>query len=81
MIAGSRAARQRLTVAEKGREFLSSMIRGIQDPSRVSEEERERRLEICSDCEEFANGWCQRCSCPVRFKSRLETWHCIDGKW
>ncbi len=49
---------------------------------RVSDEEKERRLSICRDCEFYtANGRCEKCGCFIRFKTRLETEHCPIEKW
>jgi len=81
MIHGTRKARRRYSVLTIGREALGSAIRALKDPTRATDEEQERRLNICRGCDYFDSGRCAKCTCPVAFKARLETWHCIDGKW
>lgn len=81
MIHGSRTARQRFTLREAAGTFIDSMFDALKDPSRVTDEERARRLAICGACDFLENGRCSLCRCPVSFKARLETWHCDLGKW
>ncbi len=47
----------------------------------VSDEEKERRLSICGECEFYTNGRCAKCGCYINFKTRLETEHCPIKKW
>ena len=49
----------------------------------LTDEEMERRLSICQACEFFipAQGRCAKCGCFMKFKSRLRSQHCPEGKW
>jgi hypothetical protein len=59
----------------------------------VSQEEVERRLEICRGCEFFSPNVkalteaeqkqerCIKCGCFMSFKARLRSQHCPIGKW
>jgi hypothetical protein len=51
--------------------------------ARVSDEEKARRLAICNDCEFFRHSdqRCSKCGCALKWKSRLEAWHCPIEKW
>lgn len=47
-----------------------------------SEEEYERRLDICRGCEELRDDMlCVKCGCPVGRKASLQTEKCPLGKW
>lgn len=80
---GSRAARSIAQATAIGRGFVNSMIDGIKDPTRATDEERARRLSVCDDCEYYDEpaSKCELCKCRVQFKVRLETWRCPIGKW
>lgn len=53
-----------------------------QGAARVSDEERERRLDICAQCEFFTmSGRCSKCGCYMRFKAKLRAGQCPVGKW
>ena len=46
--------------------------------------EQESRYSICkTDCLFYDGGYsrCLKCGCFVKFKSKLEAWHCPIGKW
>lgn len=47
-----------------------------------SEEEYERRLNICRGCDQLRDDMlCVKCGCPVGRKASLQTEKCPDGKW
>jgi hypothetical protein len=56
---------------------------------RVSQEEAQRRLEICKGNEEYypcdyyfkATGNCKRCGCFVKLKTKFKTQSCPINKW
>lgn len=51
---------------------------------KVSEQEQQRRLNICiTECEWYrqSDKRCARCGCFTAYKSTLEAWHCPVGKW
>lgn len=49
----------------------------------VDQDEQNRRLAICRDCEFFdaTQGRCMKCGCFGAFKSWLATERCPIGKW
>jgi hypothetical protein len=47
----------------------------------VSPEVIEQRLAICQGCERFDNGKCKDCGCYMKFKARMRSQHCPQGKW
>ena len=49
----------------------------------VSDEIVEARLDICTTCDRYAaeSKRCLDCGCYVRFKTRLRSQHCPQGKW
>jgi len=51
--------------------------------TRVSDEEQARRLAICVDCEFFrkSDKRCAKCGCALKWKTRLQGWHCPIEKW
>ena len=57
-------------------EVVSGTARG--DPVLVSQEEHDRRLEICQKCEHFRDGRCMLCGCIMKWKTRLASLHCPD---
>jgi hypothetical protein len=46
-----------------------------------SQEEVDRRLSICGDCEHFKEGRCMVCGCYMALKAKLATGSCPKGKW
>ncbi len=47
----------------------------------VSDDEKNRRLSICRECEFLKNSRCEKCGCFMNFKAKLSSEHCIEGKW
>ena len=48
----------------------------------VSVEEKERRMQICRDCEFLKNGRrCAKCGCIMIYKTKLRSGSCPIGKW
>jgi hypothetical protein len=50
---------------------------------RISDEEVQQRLTVCSGCENFipSSQRCSLCGCYMQFKSRLRSQSCPVGKW
>ena len=51
---------------------------GLQE---VSEEERQRRLELCEGCPQLTGGRCAACGCFVSLKAKWLSQKCPLGKW
>ena len=49
----------------------------------VSEEERNKRLEICRGCEFFNKDGeiCSKCTCHMKIKTYMRSSNCPIGKW
>ena len=51
----------------------------------VSKDDAKKRMDICKECERFANlkplGYCKECGCYMPFKTRLLGSECPIGKW
>lgn len=49
----------------------------------IAEEEVERRLRVCGECEFFLTSQkrCSKCGCFMKFKAKLRSQSCPVGKW
>ncbi|MDY0186240.1 MAG: hypothetical protein RBR43_10245 [Desulfuromonadaceae bacterium] len=50
----------------------------------VGKKEQKRRHSICkNECQWYRaeDDRCSKCGCFTAFKTRLEAWHCPEGKW
>ena len=47
----------------------------------VSDEEYERRLAICKECEKLNEGTCLACGCYVELRAAAKAAHCSHRKW
>jgi len=49
----------------------------------ISEEKREKRLEVCRRCVEYNATLyqCRECGCFLKIKSLLKNQKCPKGKW
>jgi hypothetical protein len=48
---------------------------------KVSDEEYNRRMEICKGCDKFKKNRCTVCGCVSKWKNKLQTETCPIGKW
>ncbi len=48
---------------------------------RAPEEEYERRLTLCKDCEKLLQGTCLACGCYVELRAAARGGHCPKKKW
>lgn len=50
---------------------------------RVSEEERNERLQNCHVCPSYdiSNNRCYHCGCFLNIKTYIKAWHCPEGRW
>ena len=65
--------------------FITSSLRHVAEGlPKASEEEKERRLEICRGCEFFDNDKhpkCKKCGCFLNIKTSWAGESCIIKKW
>ena len=47
----------------------------------VSDEEYERRLDICKDCDKLNAGTCMSCGCYVEIRAAAKISKCPTKKW
>jgi len=53
----------------------------IQGPARVSEEQYEARLSLCTRCDLLHNATCNACGCYVELRALTMNSHCPHKKW
>ena len=53
----------------------------IKHADRVTEEEYERRLSVCQQCEKLLAGTCGACGCYVELRAVAKVSHCPKKKW
>ena len=59
---------------------LEKYIANLEDHVRVSQEEYEKRLALCGQCDKLVNRMCRLCGCFVELRCALKVRHCADGK-
>jgi len=67
-------------------DMAKSLYYGVMDWAKdgfktQTQQETDRRLEICTGCEHFKDGRCMVCGCFLKFKAALSTGTCPIGKW
>lgn len=78
------AASQPPTLLSKAASATKALAKHVADGLRTTtDEERDRRLEICRACDQFdaATVTCRQCGCNLKLKTRLRTGECPQGKW
>ena len=71
-------------MAEKSyTENLKSYMQRIDENIKVSEQEYEKRLSICKQCESLLSGMCLKCGCYVELRAMKKKQKCpnIPNKW
>ena len=71
-------------MAEKSyTENLKSYMQRIDENIKVSEQEYEKRLSICKQCESLLSGMCLKCGCYVELREMKKKQKCpnIPNKW
>lgn len=76
------------TFAQKLKNFATSAVNHVKAGMPMcTEEQVQRRYDICLGCQFFKDGACQKCGCPLvrerKFISKLSWAHekCPIGKW
>lgn len=62
---------------------LQRYIRQIPDDERTGEEEYQKRLEQCRECEQLLSGMCRICGCYVELRAavRVRTCPMVHPRW
>ena len=53
----------------------------LENKNAASENEYNRRLDICKDCEKLSQGTCLRCGCYVELRAASKNAHCPGKSW
>jgi hypothetical protein len=73
------------TFLEMAIKFTGSLLGHVAGGmKKVSQEEMDRRMDICKGCEFFTDGdrpRCSKCGCHLNIKARWESAHCPIDKW
>ncbi len=59
---------------------MKEYISAIDDYIKSSEEEYEKRLQICKNCDSLINGICKICGCFVEIRAAVKKNYCPNNK-
>ena len=71
-------------IVDQASNFVGSMVNFAKSGFKTTdEEEKERRLNICYDCDRFdkASIRCLECGCKLKAKANIDSEKCPLGKW
>lgn len=68
-------------MAEADFAMIEKYKAAIKAADQVKEEEYERRLAICKDCDLLNAGTCGACGCYVELRAAAIVGHCPHKKW
>lgn len=63
---------------------IKEKIAKLSESDKVSEDEYEKRLGFCKDCDNLISGVCMKCGCYVEFRAAFKKQKCPnvkDRKW
>lgn len=60
---------------------IRSAIERLDAADRVSDDEYERRLDVCRLCDYLNEGTCNACGCYVELRAAAKAGRCPYGKW
>ncbi|MBR1864628.1 MAG: hypothetical protein IJ806_11145 [Ruminococcus sp.] len=62
---------------------ILSYVKKLPADKRVSEEEYQRRLSLCRECESLRSGMCLKCGCYVELRAAKTGSRCpdVNKKW
>lgn len=55
---------------------IMQYVSTIDEKEKVSQEEFERRISFCKECEFLISGMCRKCGCYVEVRARLKNQNC-----
>ena len=70
-------------IDEKFHANINDYIYSLSDEIKVVNEEYQRRLSICRECENMLNGMCKKCGCFIETRAIKKLSYCPseDKKW
>lgn len=75
----------RCLLAELDNEQLLADVRkavdGLPLDAKVDDDEYDRRLSICKECESLDRGTCNKCGCYVELRAAAKSSDCPYHKW
>lgn len=74
------------SVAEMGKNLLNTaanVVKGVAagESLSVTDEQANKRLEICKSCEYYVGERCTQCGCYMSVKTHIRAANCPVGKW
>ncbi|MDY5578296.1 MAG: DUF6171 family protein [Lachnospiraceae bacterium] len=80
---GNRFCRKCLLSEMKEDEYfvdLKQYINNIDNDKKVENDEYQRRLVICKNCDHLISGMCGKCGCYVELRAVMKNGYCPDTK-
>ncbi len=68
-------------MAEADQKMIQKYKQAIHAEEQVAEQEYERRLSECKECELLNAGTCNACGCYVELRAAAKVSHCPHRKW
>ena len=70
-------------LAEQGDQFdnMREYIENLSKDVKTPDEEYDRRLNICKECEMLLSAMCRKCGCYVEMRAAVKTNECPDHQW
>ena len=59
---------------------IKEKIAKLPENDKVNEDEYEKRLGFCKDCDNLISGVCMKCGCYVEFRAAFKKQKCPDVK-
>lgn len=74
------------SIADMGKNLIETAIDSVKsvaagDGFSLTEEEANKRLSICNQCEFYTGSRCTKCGCYMATKTYLKAASCPVGKW
>lgn len=66
---------------EADKAMIDKYLLAIKEQDKVSNEEYEDRLSICTTCEKLNEGTCMSCGCYVELRAASIVSHCPQKRW
>ena len=63
------------------REMIKKYKDAIRQEDQVEEDEYEKRLSVCTECEKLNAGTCLSCGCYVELRAASRIARCPNKKW
>lgn len=77
----TRCLLREMSEAGNDQKMIEKYREAIKQADRVDEEEYERRLAVCKECEKLNAGTCNACGCYVELRAIAKVSHCPKKKW